>query len=287
MNVVFAGPTISAAEARDVLDVQVLPPVSQGDVYRAAQHRPEAIGIIDGYFDEVPAVWHKEILWALHRGIRVYGSSSMGALRAAELADFGMIGVGRIFDAFLRGELEDDDEVAMVHRSADEGYKPLSEPMVNIRATLAEACECGIVKADLRDLLIAVAKGLHYAERCYPAVLRLARARIPGRVVELAALEHWLPSGRIDRKRRDAIALFEAMRDARPESRPATFVFEPTTLWGEFCHQAGHRSMQVEGRRPQRPPTRPSSGRAPKGALLPRVETGTRQAGSPRTGGGS
>ena len=45
----------------------------------------------------------------------------MGALRAAELHAFGMRGVGRIFEAFRDGELEDDDEVAVVHGPAEPG----------------------------------------------------------------------------------------------------------------------------------------------------------------------
>ena len=84
---VFTGPTLSPEKACAELDAIYLPPVSQGDVYRAALKRPRAIGIIDGYFECVPAVWHKEILWAMTEGIHVYGSASMGALRAVELAD--------------------------------------------------------------------------------------------------------------------------------------------------------------------------------------------------------
>ena len=49
---VFVGPTIRPAEARAILpDATYLPPVAQGDVYRATRHRPHAIGIIDGFFD--------------------------------------------------------------------------------------------------------------------------------------------------------------------------------------------------------------------------------------------
>src|SRR5438270_5415666 len=66
---VFTGPTISAADAGCVLDAVYLPPVSQGDVYRVGLEKPLAIGIVDGYFEQVPAVWHKEILWALSEGI--------------------------------------------------------------------------------------------------------------------------------------------------------------------------------------------------------------------------
>ena len=84
--VVFVGPTLPPEDIAVCGDIVCLPPVAQGDIYRAAQGRPRAIGIIDGYFSGAPSVWHKEILWAISRGIPVFGSASMGALRAAELA---------------------------------------------------------------------------------------------------------------------------------------------------------------------------------------------------------
>src|SRR5579859_4749374 len=110
-TVIFLGPTLEVNEARKVLGGEYLPPAAQGDLYRVARERPFSIGLVDGYFEHVPAVWHKEILWALSQGIHVFGAASMGALRAAELHPFGMQGVGRIFEAFRDGMLEDDDEV--------------------------------------------------------------------------------------------------------------------------------------------------------------------------------
>ena len=94
--VVFLGPTLSHDDARDVLDAEYRPPAAHGDVLRAALRRPRAIGLVDGVFERVPAVWHKEILFALSEGVHVYGAASMGALRAAELDAFGMRGeIGR------------------------------------------------------------------------------------------------------------------------------------------------------------------------------------------------
>ena len=137
--VVFVGPTLEPRDLALAGGFVGLPPVSQGDVYRAAKSRPRAIGIIDGYFSGAPSVWHKEILWAISEGVPVFGSASMGALRAAELHSFGMRGVGRIFESFRDGALEDDDEVAVLHGPAEIGYLAASEPMVNIRETLALA----------------------------------------------------------------------------------------------------------------------------------------------------
>src|SRR5882724_7534929 len=67
--IIFTGPTLSAAQVPGELDAVCWPPAAQADVYRAALERPAAIGIIDGYFENVPSIWHKEILWAMSQGI--------------------------------------------------------------------------------------------------------------------------------------------------------------------------------------------------------------------------
>src|SRR5271167_289767 len=158
---VFVGPTLAAEEIAASGEFVCLPPVAQGDLYRAARLRPRAIGVIDGFFSGAPSVWHKEILWAISQGIPVFGSASMGALRAAELHAFGMRGVGRIFEAFRDGALEDDDEVAVVHGPAEIGYLAASEPMVNIRETLALAETKGVLTPESRRSLEGFAKSLY------------------------------------------------------------------------------------------------------------------------------
>src|SRR5687767_14609932 len=155
--IVFTGPTLPADAARRELDAIYLPPVSQGDVYRACAKRPKAIAIIDGYFERVPSVWHKEILWAMSQGIHVYGASSMGALRAAELETFGMIGIGKIFSDYRDGVLEDDDEVAVIHGPEEDGFPAFSEAMVNIRATLNRAVESKVIDAQDNTRLQTIA----------------------------------------------------------------------------------------------------------------------------------
>jgi hypothetical protein len=208
---IFTGPTLAPEEGCAALDAVYLPPVAQGDVYRVGLKRPWAIGIIDGYFEHVPAVWHKEILWAMTQGIHVYGSASMGALRAAELAPFGMEGIGEIFAAYRDGRLEDDDEVAVVHGPAASGYRPMSEAMVNVRYTLAVAAMSGVISAMTRSLLEHITKAMYYPERSYPLVLRQAAEQgLP--TADLEALRTWLPQGRVDQKREDALAMLRAIR---------------------------------------------------------------------------
>jgi hypothetical protein len=239
---VFIGPTLAPSDAAGMLQATYLPPARQGDVYRAVSLlRPRAIGIVDGYFQWVPSVWHKELLWAMHQGVHVFGAASMGALRAAELAAFGMRGVGRIFEAYRDGALpeaesepfEDDDEVAVVHGPAESGYIAVSEAMVNVRCTLASAHASGVIGAATRARLANIAKALYFPERNYDLLLERGRAAaLP--VPELAALEAWLPSGRVNQKRADALTLLAAMRDflaADPAPARAAFAFEHTTLW--------------------------------------------------------
>ncbi len=247
---VFVGPTLSVEEARAELDAVFLPPAAQGDVYRSVRARPEAIGLIDGYFERVPAVWHKEILWAMAEGIHVYGSASMGALRAAELERFGMRGVGATFEAFLHGDLEDDDEVAVVHAPADEGHRPLSEAMVNIRATLASAERAEVIRTVTRSALERLAKGLHYPERSYPTLLALAAHEgIPA--AELERLRAWLPRGRVNQKREDALAMLRTMREelaSHPDPKPVSYSLSRTDAWEEACHRAEQLTLAPDER---------------------------------------
>ena len=238
---VFTGPTLSPEEARAEIDAIYLPPVSEGDVYRVSLKSPRAIGIIDGYFECVPAVWHKEILWAMTQGIHVYGSASMGALRAVELAAFGMEGVGAIFEAYRDGTLEDDDEVAVAHGPAETRYRPLSVAMVNIRFTLSSAVKARVISSATRVKLERIGKDLFYPDRTYPRILEVAaKAEVPE--AELRAFREWLPRGEVNQKRTDALAMLRSMRQRladNPEPKSVIYSFEYTAMWDHARQYAG------------------------------------------------
>lgn len=229
---ICVGPTLRPTEVTSYLDAQVLPPVQQGDVYRIAKQNPRAIGIIDGFFDGVPSVWHKEILWAIERGIPVFGSASMGALRAAELADFGMIGVGRIFEDYVAGILQDDDEVAVLHSPAELGYLPLSVPMVSVRATVAYAETQGVISAQTGFDLISNAKQLNYKQRVWDAIIGTMRP-----APETQAFTKWLPKGEIDAKADDARAMLSQMAQylaGGPDPAKSAIRTEQTLAWTQL-----------------------------------------------------
>jgi hypothetical protein len=237
------------ADACRELDAEYLPPAAQGDVYRAALERPDAIGLIDGYFHRLPAVWHKEILWAMAQGIRVYGAASMGALRAAELADFGMHGTGWVFEAYRSGLLEDDDEVAVAHAPEAYAFRPASEAMVNIRRTLQRARDEQILDEPNAALLCRIAKDLFYADRSYERMLLEAKGRVDPARLEL--LRAWLARGAVNQKQQDAIAMLRCMRQADKTAAvgAASFTFEHTAAW-EIARGSKQNEHTADRRKP-------------------------------------
>ena len=220
--VVFSGPSLDHKSVRAIIDAECRPPVKQGDVYRVARQSPDAIGVIDGYFQGVPAVWHKEILWAMSQGIPVFGGASMGALRAAELDQFGMQGVGRIYEQFRDGVLEDDDEVALVHGPAELGYKPITLPMVNVRATLTRGVCEGVVSPEMAVTLTDVAKAIFYQDRTWDRIL-------DGR--GSSGLVVWLVEHQIDQKREDAREMLMVMQASLGLFPQPVFSFESNIYW--------------------------------------------------------
>ena len=210
-SIVFLGPTLDIEASTTLLDAEFRPPAKRGDVVLAVRDGASRIGLIDGCFCEVPAVAHKEIMWALDRGVQVWGAASLGALRAAELADYGMIGVGRIFEDYRAGILTDDDEVAIQHGPKELHYVATSEAMVNIRATVSAARHARILQGSAQAVL-AHAKARHYPERVWPDILRdalLAGADCH----EIERFAAWLPTGIVDLKRWDAVLLLERMAE--------------------------------------------------------------------------
>jgi len=231
--IVFAGPSISRKEVEAIPGVEWRPPVSQGDVYRSAQTAPDFIAIIDGYFEGVPSVWHKEILWAMSRGIHLLGASSMGALRAAELHPFGMRGVGEIFENFRDGILEDDDEVAVLHGPAELGYPSLSLALVNARKSITAAMEASIISQTVAETLVALAKSIFYQQRQWKEVFALARESGVG-ANELTALESWLERSEQDLKLQDARAMLahlNELMESASEPFHCDYEFSWTVMW--------------------------------------------------------
>lgn len=233
--VVFLGPTVPHDEARQILHADYRPPAAHGDVLRAALERPEAIALVDGVFERVPSVWHKEILFALSEGVPVYGAASMGALRAAELDAFGMRGSGDVYRLYAAGELEDDDEVAVAHGGAEHGWRPASDALVDVRATLAAAVQAQVVPAGAARRVLERLRATFYADRLLLGALDREDA-------DERRLREWVPGNRVERKRTDAVALLEELRAGVEPFRPG-WTLARTRVWEAARQRLEERPM--------------------------------------------
>lgn len=161
--IVYLGLSIQEEEARGILDADYRSPVKRGDILKAISEKPDIIGIIDGVFHHSPAVAHKEIMKALKMGITVVGGSSMGALRASELDDLGMVGIGYVYRQYRSGAITSDDDVAL---SFDPVNKvPISEALVNVDYKLDLAVKEEIITEEDKDYVHNIAKEIYYPKR--------------------------------------------------------------------------------------------------------------------------
>lgn len=228
------GPSLPDA-AQLVADegIVVTPPIASGDLFRLPLEPGDVVGIVDGYFHHARAVRHKEILAVMAMGVQVLGGASMGALRAAELDAFGMTGIGQIYADYRDGVLEADDAVALLHGPPESGYRPMSEPFVNIRHNLLRARDRGLCDGAMVGRLLAALSDLPYPERSYARLQEAGReAGVDGIVLDRIA--RFCAEHAVDLKREDALLLIEALRSGAGRRDSAIAI--PTVCETMYLH---------------------------------------------------
>jgi hypothetical protein len=246
--VIFSGPTISHEQGLQKLDAIYLDPAGQGDIYQAyRKYKPSIIGLIDGFFENSPSVWHKEILFVMSQGTHVLGSSSMGALRASELHAFGMLGVGEIFQLYKECKIEDDDEVAIAHGPKNLGYPALSEAMVNMRKTLLDAFEQDVISEVFYLHFLETAKNEYYKRRTYHNILKILKSKTDLEKDAKLFLE-WLPHNARNLKQEDAWLLLEKIKDMIATGispKEVDYHFEETWTWLESISEESRNGISI------------------------------------------
>lgn len=237
MKILFTGPTLASQLPRikeQCPAIDVRGPARWGDVAQAVRDGATRIGIVDGYFEQTRSVWHKEIIFALSSGARVAGAASLGALRAAECEPFGMVPIGTIANAYISGELFDDSDVALVHGPAELNYLALSEPRVNVVATLNAMLRENLISTTEWKNAKAVAERMFYAELSLRSVfsnMQIMNANRVERLIKIARAKY------VDAKQIDALELVDWLQSDIDESvtQGKPWTFNQTTQWMEMC----------------------------------------------------
>lgn len=225
MKIVFVGPSLPDAAEHIPTDVISRAPAMQGDIMQAVREGAELIGLIDGQFEFVAPVWHKEILFALSKGVTVLGSASMGALRAAECAEFGMIGIGKIYEDYAIGQRWDDADVALLYGPPELNYPPISLPMVNVDATLQQAADLGLISPDQQKTISSAARDIFFKDRTWKQIAQAAD-------LDCTIMDEIVKNAYIDQKRADALALLKEIQKAgKCTQNEPNWTFNATPIW--------------------------------------------------------
>ena len=197
--IVFIGPSLSSEEANKILKAEYHPPVARGDIMNVLKDNPDVIVIIDGVFHKEPAVSHKEILKAIENDIVVVGGASMGALRASELDDFGMIGIGQVYNDYRSGIVESDDDVAVVINPKT--LEQLSEALISMNYNFKAALDRNIINEEEFETLVKTAKSIYYPKRTYDKVFKDSHLGTE----KINQIYKFFQKNSVDIKREDAI----------------------------------------------------------------------------------
>jgi hypothetical protein len=179
--------------------------VKRGDLDQLSDGTVAAI--IDGELSGDSAVPIDEIRRALRRGVNISGAASVGALRAYEAREEGMVGLGWVYRAYCTGRISGIDEIAVIYDPAS--YRSFTIPLVNVRFCLDRlTTRCGI-SAEEADHAMASLKQLNLGKRDRRSmILHLASLLGRERVKEMLRL---VRPAEVDVKRSDAYELLRML----------------------------------------------------------------------------
>ncbi len=162
----FTGPSCPAAYIlRKIPNAVVRPPARRGDILKAVREKFDVICVIDGTMIQNPTVGAHEIFFALDSGVHLYGSSSLGALRAVEFREIGFQGIGTIYQWYLKKVTFRDDE--LIVPMDQDNYTSLADPMINLRYILLQAVKNKIIKPTLAEYYLHIYGEISYEERTF------------------------------------------------------------------------------------------------------------------------
>jgi len=200
---VYAGLSVGSADVQRVLPgARFAEPVKRGDIPKDVADGVGVIVIVDGRFMQNLAVTPGELMDALRRGTRLYGCSSMGAMRAVELEPYGMIGHGEIFQHIRQTPYFGDDLLGLTFR--EDTLEPLTVPFVDLHFSLRDLRRRGKATTAQVKKVQDVFLALPFPDRTLRHVTT-ELARIHGRRADVLCSLAKVALGRARQKRLDAL----------------------------------------------------------------------------------
>ena len=203
--VIFIGPTLSIDKAKEILDADYRPPAKKGDLLKLIPTAVKFVGLVDGYFlQDYPPTPIEVYNLLRKKDVMVFGSSSLGALRAVELKNFGMIGIGKIFNLFLKGIIDSDDEVAVTFTEYQE-YQ--SDALIDIRYNLFLAQKKQIIDKNTKRNILRIAKRTYFPYRTYNDILDKSKKVFSLQKKQIEDFGEYISKNKVSLKEKDAINL--------------------------------------------------------------------------------
>src|SRR5215204_7478309 len=204
LPIIYLGPSLEINKAKKIIDADFKPPAKKGDFINLnlLTERRDIV-LIDGVFLQEYPPSPIEVFQVIRKSnFKVYGASSIGALRAVELEKFGMEGIGKIFELYKKDIINSDDEIAVTF---DSDYNLISEAMIDIRYNFFLAWKRQIIDKETKQIMIKLAKRIYFPYRSYDNIIEKSLDLFPSRRKFILKFKDYILSNRISLKELDAI----------------------------------------------------------------------------------
>lgn len=196
-------------QENDTKEVTFLPPIKRGDLKHIKSGT--AVLILDGYFASKLAIPPLECIQALRGGVKLYGASSIGALRASELYPVGFYGIGRVYQGLVRNIIYKDSDLLCSY-CATTGVES-SVSMVHLKYVLYKLAkkEQLFSQKDIQNKILNLSENIYWPERTLDNLIDVASSTLSGPALDRLKLS--LQDKALHPKRLDALHALKIVKN--------------------------------------------------------------------------
>jgi TfuA protein len=218
LPIVFLGPSLKLEKAKNIINADFRPPAKKGDFIKLSLFSDtRKVVLIDGVFLQDYPPTPIEVFQVIRKtNFKVYGASSIGALRAVELEKFGMTGIGKIFEFYKKEIINSDDEIAVTF---DSNYNLLSEAMIDIRYNIFLAWKRQIIDKETKQIMIKLAKSIYFPFRSYDNIIDKSLDMYSLHKKSILNFKDYISNNRISLKELDALRALTFISSLQEKTR--------------------------------------------------------------------